>query len=466
MERHVEHEVAIARRTSRGRAGRDIEIARTLRAEFRDTAVALERGEITLEHAAALVVGTRHVASERGAGGGRGPRPAAGVRRAARRTFRKHVDAAVCAVDAADEARRHARAKGDRQVWVRRIGNGLGELHVIDEWPVVNAMYERITDEATAPAARAPRRSGRPPPRPTPRRIDAEPLDDGWVDRTLDNCRADALSDLVLRDDDDDDDPSERRARTSRRRHRPTTTTRPRIEGRLVIDLATLRGEADNPCLLDGSPIPAPDRTQARPRHQPLAAHGHRPRRRTPPRLRPAHLPARDPADLRRRTRPDLPQPLVRPTRTPLRHGPRRPLPRRTRPAPPTPEPSAPTATPSRPTAARSSTTPPPTAPATWRTAWGQRVRIRPTRYLDDGGTRDTPPTTDQPRVVADPPAASSTASPTRHPHAPSRSPPTPATTRPSDRSREGERREAGLNREGTGSVARVPVERESPNPG
>jgi hypothetical protein len=31
-----------------------------------------------------------------------------------------------------------------------------------------------------------------------------------------------------------------------------------------------------------------------------------------------------------------------------------------------------------------------PDGSGTWRTAWGQRVRIRPTRYLDDGGTTDT----------------------------------------------------------------------------
>ncbi|MEO6822727.1 MAG: hypothetical protein ABI468_09950, partial [Candidatus Nanopelagicales bacterium] len=30
------------------------------------------------------------------------------------------------------------------------------------------------------------------------------------------------------------------------------------LEGHLVIDLATLRREADNPCLLDRTPIPAP----------------------------------------------------------------------------------------------------------------------------------------------------------------------------------------------------------------
>jgi hypothetical protein len=273
LERHIEHEVAIARRTSRGRAGRDIEVARSLRAEFRDTAGALERGEITLEHASALVAGTRHVASAeaRAEVEARVLPQAPGC---SPTTFRKHVDAAVCAVDAADEARRHARAKGDRQVWVRRIGNGLGELHVVDEWPVVNAMYERITDKATN-LQRERRAQWRAAAEAAtdPESIAAEPFDDGWVDRTLDNCRADALSDLVLRDDPEDvavgveaddgngdaptaDDAEGTNPGGARRRARQRRR-KPRIEGRLVIDLATLRGEAENPCQLDGSPIPA-----------------------------------------------------------------------------------------------------------------------------------------------------------------------------------------------------------------
>ena len=179
--------------------------------------------------------------------------------------FRRRVDAAVCAVDAADEARRHARASGDRQVWVRRIENGLGEL--VRHRRVVRdvAMYERITDDATRPAARTPRRRRGEAAAARRRRGGStrEPLDDGWVDRTLDNCRADALSDLVLRDDATTTDPDAMPDRTPRPDgtagpRRPRRRRAPRIEGRLVIDLATLRGEADNPCLLDGSPIPAP----------------------------------------------------------------------------------------------------------------------------------------------------------------------------------------------------------------
>ena len=291
-ERHVEHEVAIARRSTRGRAGRDIELARTLREEFRDTAAALERGEVGLEHAAALVAGTRHVASAQArAEVERRVLPAAASSSPAR--FRRHVAAAVCAIDAQDETRRRARARGDRQVWVRRVENGLGELVVIDEWSVVSGMFERISVLAKdlQRERRAERRTataGQPdtvepvdgdepvvgdsaPGDEDRHDADDEPADEQWLDRTLDNCRADALSDLVLHDDDDEPDGDERDRDTDAPPDpahpvgardegppRPRRRRRPRIEGRLVIDLATLRGEADNPALLDGSPIPAP----------------------------------------------------------------------------------------------------------------------------------------------------------------------------------------------------------------
>ena len=250
IERHVEHEVAIARRSTRGRAGRDIEIARTLREEFRDTATALEAGEITLEHAAALVVGTRYVASpEARAEVERRVLPVAASCSPVR--FRRHVDAAVCAVDAQDQTRRHARARADRQVWVRRIENGLGELVVIDEWSVVSGMFERITAEARD--LQRDRRTASRLLDVAHQSVDTVPAeaDDDWSGCTLDNCRADALADLVLHDHDPDQHDDGPPARSRRRRRAP------RIEGRLVIDLDTLRGEADHPALLDGSPVPA-----------------------------------------------------------------------------------------------------------------------------------------------------------------------------------------------------------------
>ena len=405
MERHIEHEVAIARRTSRGRAGRDIEVARTLRAEFRETAVALERGEITLEHAAALVAGMRRVASEE-ARAEIEARVLPHAPQCSPNTFRKHVDAAVCAVDAADEARRHSRAKGDRQVWVRRIGNGLGELHVIDQWSVVNAMHETITGKAQH-LQRKRRAQWRAAAESDTASIAAEPFDEGWEDRTLDNCRADVLSALVLRDeeaigdeDDDDDGIVDGRAaavddgggtRGARRRHR---RRRPRFEGRLVIDLATLRGEAENPCLLDGSPIPAPiGRTLAREISHwrrmvtdPVDGHLLDYGRRTylPDALR-TFVAERDQTC----RNPWCDQPA---SRADMDHA--------------TEYPDGPSDTANTGALCTDCHAIKTTRGAfiddsaadgsgTWRTAWGQTVAIRPTRYLDDGGTPDTTDTTD-----------------------------------------------------------------------
>ena len=428
-ERHVEHEVAIARRSTRGRAGRDIEVARTLREEFRDTAAALERGEISLEHAAALVTGTRHVAGAAArAEVERRVLPHGPVTSPVR--FRRHVDAAVCAVDAEDQTRRHARARAERQVWVRRVENGLGELVVIDEWSVVSGIYARITAHATdlqrerraasrdlapgLPGAAADGAVGAGSPGlATADSPGVATVGDEWADRTLDNCRADALSDLVLHDHDDDSDsdseddvdsdvggdtrrglddrggrdPAGTQPRPHHRHHRRRRRG-PRIEGRLVIDLATLRGETDNPCLLDGSPVPAQvGRRLARDiTHwrrmvtDPVDGHLLDYGRRTylPEPLR-AFVLERD----RTCRNPWCDQPA---TRCQLDHA--------------TEFPDGPSNTTNtgplcgdchRIKTDHAAVLDHSTADgsATWRTAWGQTVPIPPTRYLDDGATPD-----------------------------------------------------------------------------
>jgi hypothetical protein len=231
----------------------------------------LECGEVTLEHASALVVGTRHVASEE-ARAEVEARVLPSAASCSPSTFRKHVDAAVCAVDAADEARRHARAKGERQVWGRRIGNGLGELHVIDEWPVVNAMHEKITGKA-AHLQRERRAQWRAAAESDPENTTAEPLDDGWEDRTLDNCRADALSDLVLRDDDElaigspphSDEAEGQRGEGSPRQRRPR---RP-LPGRTVEHREQRTAVHGLPRHQDHPRRPRPPHRHATPTHHP-----------------------------------------------------------------------------------------------------------------------------------------------------------------------------------------------------
>jgi len=237
-------------------------------------------------------------------------------------------------------------------------------------------------------------------------------VDDEWSDRTLDNCHADALTDFVLHDDDADggdgeggeddrgvecrtgpglDDRGGRDPAGTRPRghHRPRRRRRaPRIEGRLVIDLATLRGEADHPCLLDGTPVPAQvGRRLARDiAHwrrmvtDPVDGHLLDDGRRTylPEPLRTFVL-ERD----RTCRNPWCDQPT---TRCQLHHA--------------TDYPDGPSDTTNtgelcadchriKTDHAAFLDHSAPDGSATWRTAWGQTIPLTPTRYLDDGGTSE-----------------------------------------------------------------------------
>jgi hypothetical protein len=268
---HVEHEVAVASRTSRHAAGKAIETSRSLATTFPSFAEALSDGDISLGHCTALVDRTRVVVDadalaniER-----------VGLVRARRMTVGEfaHELAALIARFDPDAVSRAVRAREQRRVSVRRIEDGLGFLGMVDDWTTIKAVHERITtdakvmqaqrrarqaaeqaaddaattgampDDAAELAAQAGRAAA----------VDVASMDDD--DARLDACRADALAARVLgapagRDphDVESDDPGtviwERDAATS-------------VEVRLVIDLDTLRREADDPCLLDGTPIPA-----------------------------------------------------------------------------------------------------------------------------------------------------------------------------------------------------------------
>ena len=156
-----------------------------------------------------------------------------------------------------------------------------------------------------------------------------------------------------------------------------------------MIDLATLRGEAENPCLLDGSPIPAPiGRTLAHEiRHwrrmvtDPVDGHLLDYGRRTylPETLRTFV------AELDQTCRnPWCDQPAQR---CDMDHAEPFPV------GPSNTANNGPLCTDCHAIkTARGAFIDDSAADGsgTWRTAWGQTVRIRPTRYLDDGGTTDT----------------------------------------------------------------------------
>jgi hypothetical protein len=276
---HLEHELAVAARTSHYAAGRAVENARALATTFPAFATALHQGEICAGHVAVLVERTRCVTDAAALA----DIERVGVRKARRMTvgeFAREVVALVARFDP-DAGTRVSRARDSRNVSVRQLDDGLGFLGLVHDWSTVKAIHQQVT--ADAKVMQAQRRA---------EQAAAEAVDDAAVsgaladdatdlaadaaraaaeevallpddDARLDACRADALTARLLgapaaRVERDvhgqrgfsvvDDDPGtvvwERSAAAS-------------VEVRLVIDLATLRREADHPCLLDGAPIPA-----------------------------------------------------------------------------------------------------------------------------------------------------------------------------------------------------------------
>ena len=222
-----EHEVAVARRSSRYAAGRDIEVARSLRTTFPRFGLALLAGEVSEGHCRALVERTRVVTD-----------PAvlvaieSRVLRKAKRLpvgkFGDEVAKAITALDAYAIAR-HRRAKDSRCVYSRPLPDGLGFMGIVDDWGTISAL--RATIDADAQVLRAERGGAA-----------AVPEDD---DARVGACRADALAARVLGTVDEDG----------------TVTWEPRdsvqVTLDLVIDLTTLRGEDDRLALLEGQPVPA-----------------------------------------------------------------------------------------------------------------------------------------------------------------------------------------------------------------
>ena len=225
-EAHIEHEVALARRTSSYAAGRAIETARSLVSDFPSFYIALETGEVSVGHCSVLVDKTRVVAD---------PEKLAVIERIvlpkARRLtpgeFGREVSKAIMRVDARAAAERHRQARAARQVIARECDEGMGFLGVTDDWVTINALYRTLTSDARAlQRERGGARAA---------------MDD---DAALGSCRADALATRVLGKVIDDGSISWQRSDIP-------------VSSALVIDLHTLRGEHDSPCLLDGQPIPA-----------------------------------------------------------------------------------------------------------------------------------------------------------------------------------------------------------------
>jgi len=261
---HVETEVALARGISPTLAGLEIELSRALATTFPQFRDALARGEVSAAHCRALVAGTRCVTDpvvlarigELALDKARGRTVALFVRALRRLVARYDRDAL---------ARRAEAVRFNRDVHVRQLDDGLGQLVYVDEWSKVNAVGKRIRNagRATQLARKRLAADDKARARPTApatgtarsrtkqaRKLAAqERLDrrQGLRDEyaTASGCRADALLALVLGREHDDGsvvlDPE----------------TLVQVEVGVVIDLQTLRGEADGFALLDGEPVPA-----------------------------------------------------------------------------------------------------------------------------------------------------------------------------------------------------------------
>ena len=158
--------------------------------------------------------------------------------------FRTSVIAAICAVDPLGEADRRAKAKKGRSVTHRGDADGMGQLYARDEQTRTRAILAELTRRARALQTQ---RGGA-----TAARASA--------DATLAACRADALAAAVLGTSTDPVPTNPNSDTPNGEAPAAGGVLEPRglvIDAHLVIDLATLRREQDNPCTLDGVPITA-----------------------------------------------------------------------------------------------------------------------------------------------------------------------------------------------------------------
>ena len=224
---HKAHELSVARRTSRHAASQEITLARQLATVFPAFAAGLRAGEVSEAHCATLVSRTRHVSDPEMLA-----RIEAHVLPSARRLpvarFAGEVAAAVSALDE-DAPARVRRARATRGVHARQLEDGMGQLTVTHEWSTIRALAAANDDDARALQLE---RGG------------AETVGEGNADASLDACRADAFAARVLGSVHDDGSVTWDRDNVQ-------------VVVNVVMDLDTLRGEAERVALVDGQPTPA-----------------------------------------------------------------------------------------------------------------------------------------------------------------------------------------------------------------
>ena len=254
---HLEHEIALARRTSRYAAGKSIETARALATTFATFRAALHAGEITASHCSVLVERTQDVTD---------PDALSRIERLALPKARRltpgelgrEVRALVVRLDR-DSVARHAHAS--RRVWTRELDDGMSYLGLVHDTTLIQSVRDAITADAlehrhthrtttvatadAVPGATAPAGHGDGVDHDQVDVVGPLRLDREWEFERLDALRADALVARLLGQTDQHGTLT----------YTPREHTTLRLD--LVLDLQTLRGEIDHPCLLDGTPLPA-----------------------------------------------------------------------------------------------------------------------------------------------------------------------------------------------------------------
>ncbi|MFN8145934.1 MAG: DUF222 domain-containing protein [Candidatus Nanopelagicales bacterium] len=227
-DRALTMEVALALRVGEGAASSAIAVARSLHTDFPRFLDALSRGLISEWHARELVTGTRHV-TDPVVIAALQDRLLPKARRMTPAQFRTEVRKAVADLDAEHAAERLASARADRYVIYRPLGDGMAFLGLVADQPTVFAMFKTIDADAKA----AHKAKG-----------GAAAVKAGDDDAAMAACRADALTARVLGRVAEDGTVSWDRSNIT-------------VSLTLVMDVDTLRGEADRHALLDGEPIPA-----------------------------------------------------------------------------------------------------------------------------------------------------------------------------------------------------------------
>jgi len=222
----LEHELSVARRTSRYAAGRAIEVARALATTFPGFAAALRDGEVTDVHCSILVEKTRVVADETVlAEIERRLLPKA--KRLTPGEFAGEVAKTIARLDR-DAAARVKKARASRRVWARQLEDGMGYLGLTHDWSTIQAIHDAVaTDGRCLQVARGGSGS----------------VAEGNEDAAADACRADAMAARILGIVQDDGSVTYDRANVG-------------VTVNVVMDLPTLRGEAEQIALVDGQPVP------------------------------------------------------------------------------------------------------------------------------------------------------------------------------------------------------------------